>query len=178
MKHCKKILPKLLNVMINWNCTLHHIARAHTHTHTHTCTTSHQVIEERNQLQVELTELLSERDMFFEEKVQLQSSLQVRERNLIHQQRPVTVGLSSRWPYLYQNIYNPKVHLPGYHSNYKVTPSVSPQEMAAEKRRILQKFDWLSSRCTKYEAVARNLKEQNEVLNGRVRSHDYQVMVT
>ncbi len=42
------------------------------------------------------------------------------------------------------------------------------QELSAEKSRSLQRIDWLSSRCSQYEAIARNLKEQNEVLNERV----------
>lgn len=74
------------------------------------------VMEERNQLQLEVAELLSKRDQLFEEKVQLQSSL---------------------------------------------------QDVMTEKRRSQQKAERLSSHCAKYEAIARSLKEQNEVLNDR-----------
>ncbi len=76
------------------------------------------MIEERNQIKQELSEMECERDELFEEKVQLNSLL---------------------------------------------------QELSAEKRRSLQRVDWLSSRCSKYESIARSLKEQNEVLNERVR---------
>ena len=41
-------------------------------------------------------------------------------------------------------------------------------KLTNEKRKLLQELDWLSKRSSGYEAVARTLKEQNEVLNGTV----------
>ena len=40
--------------------------------------------------------------------------------------------------------------------------------MVAEKHKSLQEMERLSKRCSKYEIIARKLKEQNEVLNERV----------
>ena len=79
------------------------------------------MIDERNQLKLDLSQLQLERDKLFEDKVRIKGLL---------------------------------------------------QEMASDKLQSQERMEQLSNRCAKYESIARSLKEQNDVLNERVRPCD------
>ena len=155
----------------------------------HTCTTVYllglfpwqQVIEERNQLQLELSELQSERDRLFEEKVcgdmfGLAKSALPLLIDSLHFSTSSISSLSSTFPHSHIH-HTSCVSSP---SSSSLPPSLPPpslpqvqlkgslQELFSERRQLQQEVEGASNRCGRFETIARRLKEQNEVLCERV----------
>ena len=125
------------------------------------------MIEERNQLQLELSELQSERDRLFEEKVHFQTSF-------LHSLHPpfksslccfLTLTHHLPPPLLPPSLPPSPFSLPISH---QVQLKGSLQELFSERRQLLQDMENTHSKCNRFENIARKLKEQNEVLCERV----------